>query len=242
MLREYQKWFSPYLQRDMELLIFGHSGTPVLVFPARRGRFYDYEDWGLVDALREKIENGWLQLFCVDSIDADGLYSRRIPPHERVQRHEQYERYIMDEVVPLMNYRNPQPFRIVHGCSFGAYHAVNIALRHPHQFHKVVALSGRYDLSAPVAEFRDLFDGHYDETVYFHTPNHFLPNIHEEDLLAALRRMQLVLTVGEDDPFLESNQALSQALQTKQVNHELHYWQGRAHQATDWQKMVQLYL
>jgi esterase/lipase superfamily enzyme len=242
MLREYLKWFSPYLQRDMELLIFGHSGTPVLVFPARRGRFYDYEDWGLVEAVREKIENGWLQLFCVDSIDADGLYSRRIPPHERVQRHEQYERYIMDEVVPLMNYRNPQSFRMAHGCSFGAYHAVNIALRHPHQFHKVVALSGRYDLSVPVAEFRDLFDGHYDETVYFHTPNHFLPNIHEGDLLAALRRMQLVLTVGEEDPFLGSNQALSQALQTKQVNHELHYWQGRAHQATDWQKMVQLYL
>ncbi|GAB3571204.1 esterase family protein [Spirosoma luteolum] len=242
MLREYQKWFSPHLQRDMELLIFGHGGTPVLVFPARRGRFYDYEDWGLVDAVADKIEQGWLQLFCVDSIDAHGLYSRHIPPQERIQRHGQYERYILAEVIPLMAAKNPAPYRMVHGCSFGAFHAVNIALRHPNRFNKVVALSGRYDLSAPVAEFRGLFDGYYDETIYFHTPNHFLPNLPEGELLAALRRLQLVLTVGTDDPFIGSNKALSKALSAKQVEHELHYWDGRAHRAEDWQKMVKLYL
>ncbi len=44
MYREYHKWFSPHLQREMELLILGHAGARVLVFPTRCGRFYDYEN------------------------------------------------------------------------------------------------------------------------------------------------------------------------------------------------------
>ncbi len=63
MLREYHKWFSPRLQRDMELLIFGHSGTPVLVFPTSMGRFFDYENRHMIDAVRGKYENGQLQGF-----------------------------------------------------------------------------------------------------------------------------------------------------------------------------------
>ena len=65
MNREYHKWFSPHLSREMELLVFGHAGARVLVFPTRTGRFFDYENWGLVESIRHKIENGWLQLFCV---------------------------------------------------------------------------------------------------------------------------------------------------------------------------------
>ncbi len=33
MNREYLRWFSPSLQRDMEMLVFGHAGARVLVFP-----------------------------------------------------------------------------------------------------------------------------------------------------------------------------------------------------------------
>ena len=73
MVREYHKWFSPALGRDMELLVFGHAGAPVLVFPTREGRFFDYENWGLVGAATEHIESGRLRLFCVDSVDAEAF-------------------------------------------------------------------------------------------------------------------------------------------------------------------------
>ncbi len=242
MNREYHKWFSPNLNRDMELLVFGHAGARVLVFPTRKGRFFDYEDFGLVGALSNQLENGLLQLFCVDSIDRESVYNKYIPPQERILRHQQYEQYVLNEVLPLSRLKNPQPFMISHGCSLGAYHAVNIAFRHPQWFGKVVALSGRYDLSAPVAEFRGLFDDYYDEDIYYNNPNHFLPNLDDDCLLNYLRRMQIVMTVGNEDPFLGSNVALSEALWTKQVPHELHVWEGRAHRADDWQKMVQLYL
>ncbi|QHV97330.1 MULTISPECIES: esterase family protein [Spirosoma] len=242
MHREYHKWFSPNLNRDMELLVFGHSGARVLVFPTRRGRFYEYEELGLVNALADRLENGWLQLFCVDSVDRESIYNRYIPPPERIKRHGQYEEYILNEVLPFSRLKNPQPFMISHGCSLGAYHAANIAFRHPQWFGKLVALSGRYDLSAPVAEFRGLFDNYYDEDIYFHNPNHFLPNLGDGIVLDELRRMQIVMTVGAADPFLNSNLALSETLGLKNVSHEFYIWDGRAHQADDWYKMVQIYL
>jgi hypothetical protein len=53
MNREYHRWFSPRLDRDMELLIFGHAGAPYLVFPSSMGTFHEYEDSGMIGALGE---------------------------------------------------------------------------------------------------------------------------------------------------------------------------------------------
>src|SRR5919199_2095291 len=99
MHREYHKWFSPNLDRDMELLIFGHAGARVLVFPTRKGRFYDYEDFGLVEALAPSLEDGLLQLYCVDSVDQESVYNKYILPQDRIRRHGQYEQYILNEVL-----------------------------------------------------------------------------------------------------------------------------------------------
>ena len=74
MKRVYHKWWSENLERDMELLVFGHGGAKVLVFPTRGGRFYEYENLRITDVLQSKIEFGYLQLYCVDSIDAESFY------------------------------------------------------------------------------------------------------------------------------------------------------------------------
>jgi esterase/lipase superfamily enzyme len=226
----------------MELLVFGHGGTPVLVFPTREGRFYDYENWGLVNALRHSIEGGYIRLFCVDGVDSESLYCRHVPPWCRVSRHRQYERYIIEEVVPMMRAEHGSAPLIAHGCSIGAYHAVNLALRHPWLFCKVVGLSGRYDLTCPVGPFEDLFNGHYDQDVYFITPNHFLPNLTDPGILEPIRKMEITLAVGQDDPFQESNRVLSRALADKQVPHQLAIWPGEAHRARYWRQMLPNYL
>ena len=142
MNREYHKWYSHRLDREMELLVFGHAGAKVLVFPTRCGRFYEYEEMGLVGALSHKIEQGQLQLYCVDSVDEESFYCFWSRPGDRVHRHRRYEDYVLHEVLPLMGAKNPHPCVIAHGCSFGAFHAVNLAFRHPQAFHKVAALSG----------------------------------------------------------------------------------------------------
>jgi esterase/lipase superfamily enzyme len=154
MHREYHRWYSGRLGRDMELLIFGHAGAKVLVFPTRDGRFHEYENLRMVDALRHKLDAGQLQLWCIDSIDWESLYCFWCHPADRIRRHGAFEEYILNEVMPLMQQKNPHPCTISHGLSLGAFHAANIAFRHPHLFQKLVAFSGRYDLTLNVEHFR----------------------------------------------------------------------------------------
>ncbi len=242
MNREYHRWHSPRLGRDMELLVFGHAGAKVLVFPTRDGRFYEYENLGLVASLRHKLEAGQLQLYCVDSVDWESFYCSWCHPSGRVRRHVQFEEYVLNEVMPLMASRNDHPCTIAHGCSLGAFHAVNIAFRHPHLFRKVAAFSGRYDLTLNIEHFRDLFDGHYDDQVYHNTPTHYLPHLHCPWRLEHLRRMDVVLTIGDQDPFLGNNQHLGWLLGQKGIPHRLHVWQGRAHRGRYWRQMAPLYV
>ena len=222
----------------MELLIFGRSGTRVIVFPTRVGRFFDYENWGLIEAFRDKIENGWLQLCCIDSIDEESFYCNWCPPRDRIARHKQYEDYIIKEVVAFTHSKNPGSALIAHGCSMGAYHAINIAMRHPRLFCRVVAFSGRYDLTLGVGSFRDLYDGYYDEDVYFHNPSHFVPNINDPELLEMMRKMQVTITIGETDSFLENNLQFRDILHGKGIHSSFHIWSGEAHQARYWREMV----
>src|ERR1700761_8037343 len=93
--REYIKWYSPALQKDMELLVFGHAGTAIIFFPARMGRFYDYENWGVIESLRPKIEKGYIQLYWVESVDCQSFYNYQCHPAKKVHRHPQYEQYII---------------------------------------------------------------------------------------------------------------------------------------------------
>ncbi|SFB21126.1 Esterase/lipase superfamily enzyme [Rhizobium sp. NFR07] len=241
MNREYLRWYSPRLHREMELLIFGHGGAKVLMFPTRDGRFFEYEQLGIVASLSDKIEAGHLQLYCVEGLAGETFYGRQ-DPAARIGRHADFEEYILNEVLPLMAAKNSHDCTIVHGCSLGAFQAASLAFRHPHLFSKLVAFSGRYDLTLKVESFGDLFESYYDERVYFHTPSHFLPGLFCEWQLERLRRMDIVLAIGGEDPFLDNNRHLSGVLATKGIGHQVHVWDGRAHRASAWRKMAPLYI
>lgn len=242
MQREYHKWWSNRLQRTMELLVFGHAGAKVLIFPTRDGRFYEYEDLGIVEILKPKIEQGYLQLYCIDNIYSESFYSHGVHPHERIQRQIAYEAYVLNEVLPFMQGKNTHSCTIAHGLSLGAFQAANIAFRHPHLFKKLAAFSGRYDLTEKIDCFPAIFDGFYNEDVYFHTPNHFLPNLECPGQLSQLRAMDIVLVIGDEDPFLQNNQYLSSILSQKGIQHQLLVWNERAHSASYWRKMVAFYI
>jgi len=242
MKREYHKWYSPNLEKEMEILIFGHSGDKVLFFPPRMGKFYDYENWGVIKSLEEKIINGDLQVFCVDSVDLESFYNSFVHPGYRIYRHIQYEKYVLEEVLPLANQINDNKNIISAGCSLGAYHAVNVAMRHPHLFCKVVGMSGRYDLTKSKGYFKDLLSGFHNDFVYFNMPNQYLKNLEDTKLIDTIKNMEIILTIGKTDPFLESNYKLCNILNEKGVAHQIYEWDGRAHKARYWRKMVQIYL
>jgi len=239
--REYFKWYSNHLQREMELLVFGSSGQPVILFPTRTARFYDYEDWRVVEAFKEKLLAGEIQLFCLDSSDQQSFYNKAIPPAERIIKHGHFEQYILQEVLPFIRSKNNNPHLISAGCSLGGYHAANIAFRYPLLFSKVVSMSGRYDLTLQLSYFNDLFDGYMDDHIYSHTPTKYLPYIFNPHSLELLRKLDITIVIGEDDAFLQNNNLLHQQLLDKQIPHKYYIWKGEAHKAQYWIQMVQLY-
>jgi esterase/lipase superfamily enzyme len=226
----------------MELLIFGYGGRAVLFFPTRMARFYDYENWKIIDTLKDQINNGELQIFCVDSIDAESFYNHYLHPAGRITRHLQYEQYILKEVIPLMHSKNNSHYVEVAGCSMGAYHAINLAMKYPTLFNKIVGMSGRYDLTIQLQDFKDLFDGYHDENIYFNTPLQFIANLHDHHILNSLSNIEIILAIGETDPFILNNQQFSQLLCCKGVHNQLHIWDNYAHRPRYWRQMVQLYL
>ena len=239
---EYHHWYSDRVERDMGLLIIGHAGAKVLVFPTRDGDFREYENLRMHHGLSEKINKGHLQLFCVDSFAKESLYAGWTDPLDRIRRHMQYEDYILNEVMPLMSLKNSHECTISHGLSLGAYHAANIAFRHPHLFRKLCAFSGRYDLTLQVGSFDNLFGGYYNEDIYFHNPSHFLPNLSDPRAIDSLRRMDIVFVIGREDPFREDNHHVSRTLWNKSIANGLHEWEGRAHEGYSWRRMAPLYL
>ncbi|MGA8200629.1 MAG: esterase, partial [Candidatus Sulfotelmatobacter sp.] len=76
MNREYHKRYSQELNRDMEMLVFGHAGTPLLVFPTSMGKFFEYEDRGMIGVLAPQIDRGELQIFCTDAVDTESWYNK----------------------------------------------------------------------------------------------------------------------------------------------------------------------
>jgi esterase/lipase superfamily enzyme len=241
MVRAYHKWNSEALGKSMELLVFGHAGARVLFFPTRKARFFDYENWGVIEALKPKIEAGFLQVYCVDSIDRESLYAKNKTAEKMMARHLQYESYILNEVLPFSQSLNPNMFLISAGCSLGAYHAINIAFKHPHRFGKAVGMSGRYDLTQPMGVFKDLFNGTVSEAIYLNTPNKYIPNLADPNQLSGLRKLEIILAIGTHDAFYEDNKTLGQILSAKNINHKLHIWDGEAHDQVQWRQMVQFY-
>ncbi|HEY1803883.1 MAG TPA: alpha/beta fold hydrolase [Terracidiphilus sp.] len=236
MNREYHKWRSNRLGREMEMLIFGHAGLPILVFPTSGGRFYEFEDRGMIAAVADRIHSGRLQFFCVDSVNDESWYNRQALPRQRIARHLQYEAYLLNEAVPLIRRMNPDPRLVALGLSFGGYHAVNLALRHPEIVSGFISLSGTFDLTG-------FLDGYYDQDCYFHLPTHYLPRLADPRYFDRFRRNRFVLAAGRDDHCLSQNYELDRILNEKGIPHEFDVWDlPNSHDWPAWQRMLQQYL
>ncbi len=235
MHREHVRWFSPSLGRDMDMLVLGHGGARVLVFPTSMGRFHEWEDRRMTDSLGESLERGWLQLFCVDSVDEESWYAKHKHPAERALRHAQYDAYLVNELMPFTRDRNSNPYLITTGASFGAYHAVAFAFRHPHLVGRVIGMSGVYDI-------RELTGGYSDTDVYYANPADFIRNETDHERLEAIRRIDIILAIGRDDPMYPDNEHLSGTLWGKGIPHAFRAWDGWAHDWPYWQQMIQHYI
>ncbi|MFY8003507.1 MAG: esterase family protein [Chitinophagaceae bacterium] len=239
--RAYIKTFSHYLQRDMEMLVFGDRGKPIIFFPTRTARFYDYENWKVIQAVEQQLNAGYYQIYCVDSVDKQSFYNKQISAAERIVQHELYENYILYELIPFIKKQNHHPELMVAGCSLGAYHATNLIFRHPYLFTQLLAMSGRYDLTITLPYFKDLFDGYMNDAIYYHMPSKFIPNLNDEHILQQLREKRLTFIVGSADAFLQNNLEMHHSLSQKYIPHQFYIWDGEAHKPHAWCRMAQLH-
>ncbi len=231
MERQYAREYSHALGRDMELLHFGSRGRPLLVFPTSQGRFYQWEDFGLVGVLAQLIDSGAIQLVCVDSVDGESWYAKDKHPAERVWRHIQYERYLLEEVLPRM-----PAAPVACGASFGALHAVLMATRHPSHIGGFVAMSGAYDTSR-------WLDGYSDDNTYFTNLPSFLPGLTDEAYLGPLRAMHpKVIATGEEDPNVKESAEVAEDFKGRGVDVWLDIWSGWAHDWPFWSDMMRKYM
>ncbi|WP_317172280.1 alpha/beta hydrolase-fold protein [Hymenobacter sp. BRD67] len=133
MHEEYRRFYSQDLGVDMEMLVVGDYGYPVIIFPTSNGRYFEARDFHLTDSVRWFVENRLLKLICIDSGDKWSWYAKHLHPGTRVHNHGLYDRMISDELVPRFQQECQVDKVGVAGCSLGGYQALNFAFRHPDQ-------------------------------------------------------------------------------------------------------------
>ncbi|HKY31640.1 MAG TPA: alpha/beta hydrolase-fold protein [Candidatus Polarisedimenticolia bacterium] len=218
MNREHREWDSPSLGRPMELIWYGHWGRPVLAFPTSLGRAWQNEERGLIGGLADKIEGGEIQVCCVDSVDGESWYNGGAHPAWKVQRHDHYDRYLADEVIPFIRDKARREDVVAYGASFGAYHAVNFAFRHPDRISRTIAFSGVFDIHR-------FLGGHWDDACYFHCPTAYVAN-YDQEWTARIGRMGIVLATGEHDHLVRETREFSALLSSKGIPHHAEVWPG----------------
>lgn len=231
MQEEYKKWHSPNLGRDIETLIFGHSGKPLILFPTSMGRYHQNKDFGLIDSVANFINEGKIKVYCPDSVDEGSWYNKGIHPADRVKTHIGYDKFILDELLPLAKHETGHQKVIMAGCSFGGFHASNFTFRHPWTVSHLFSLSGAFDI-------RGQLDGYYDDNVYFNNPVDFLP----EDRNPELWQLKIVLGTSDRDICRADNERLSGILYQKNINHWLDIRQNADHDWPIWRDMFAEYI
>jgi len=185
----YQRLPSRHLGRPVHLWTYGWSGAPVLVFPSAAGMAHEWQHSGAVDALQPWIDAGKLRLYCPET-NVSVAWTGEGHPRWRLEQHAAYERFIVDELVPRIRQDVGDPAARVAttGCSFGAFYAVNTALKFPQHFHGALGLSGRYRSST-------FMDGHQGHLAYMNQPLAHVAGLSGGDLHAA-RSVRFTLVAG----------------------------------------------
>ncbi|TAN41230.1 MAG: transposase [Nitrospirae bacterium] len=220
---EYHKWWSRSLGQEMELKVYGHAGRPFIVFPTSSGRFYDFEDNGMVNAAERFIREGKIKLFCVDSIDPQSWDNTQKQPEEKARRHNDYDGYIISEVVPFIKTHCAGDVGIMcTGVSMGASHSALFFFKHPDIFNGAIALSGVYN-------FRFFLNGYDGDSldVYYNSPLDFLPDLKDEWYLEKYRKSSIIICVGQgawEGPMIADTAKIKEILKAKNIPCTIDFW------------------
>jgi esterase/lipase superfamily enzyme len=227
----YHRWYSPNMGIDVEMLVFGDRGYPVILFPTSQGRYFQNKDEGLIDAVRWFLDEGLVKIYCPESFDWLTWYNKGVHPADRAKNYAWYDKMILDELVPWAMHETGVGKVATAGCSFGGYHAANFAFKHPEKVGHMFSMSGAFDIKSFV-------DGYYDDNVFYNNPMDFLPGSNQPDLW----NMNIILGTTNQDICKEANFQLSHILDQKNIKHWLDVRGWADHDWPIWREMFPHYL
>lgn len=238
MIREIHQWFSPALQKEMPIAVYGHYGFALLMIPTAAADYLEYERFELIHQLAPMIDAGKIKVFSINSINTESWMNKGMEGAHKAIRQNQFNEYIFNEAVPFIrNFTSNETPIITTGASFGALHAMNVFLKRPDLFNGVIAMSGVYDLM-------EYTDGYYDDQVYFNSPIHYIPNLTDHETLEKIRTGKMIIASGSgshEDP--EANRRFSGVLHSKSIPHDLEIWADDIHHDwPTWRKMLPYFI
>lgn len=239
MRRDTTSWYSNNLNMEMPLVAYGHAGYPLLMFPTAAADYLEHERFHLIDAIKPFIEGGKIRAYSIDSVNKYSLLNRESHPSWKVEMLSRYDKYITDEVIPLIhNECGPDARPLTTGASLGAYLAANTYFKHSDLFRGTIAMSGSYDIY-------NYLESYYDDNVYFNNPMMYLKNLNDDYHLPRLRQADSIVIVSGQGSYEAPDRSrdLSGVLHSKGIPHLLELW-GRdvAHDWPWWRKMLPYYL
>ena len=239
MTRELTSWFSPALQTEMPVAVFGHYGKALLLVPTAAADYLEYERFQLIDALAPFIDAGKIKVFSVNSINSESWMNNEMLGEHKAIRHNQFNEYIYNEVIPFIkNNASWNTPIIIAGASFGALHSMNLFLKRPDLLNGVIAMSGVYNLM-------EYTKGYYDEQVYYNSPAHYVPNLTDHNILEQIRSSNNIHILTGSGPYEAPDAArdFANLLYNKGINYELSVWgEEWKHDWPTWRAMLPLFV
>src|SRR5215211_2073004 len=102
MERYITSWYSQRLEKEMPVAVYGHYGFSLLLIPTAAADYLEYERFQLIDALSPFINEGKLKVFSINSINNESWMNHDMNPRDKSIRHQQFNSYVFEEVVPFI--------------------------------------------------------------------------------------------------------------------------------------------
>jgi esterase/lipase superfamily enzyme len=84
MVREVHQWFSPALQKEMPLAVYGHYGFALLMIPTAAADYLEYERFEMIDQLTPLIDAGKIKVFSINSINTESWMNKQMETNSMI--------------------------------------------------------------------------------------------------------------------------------------------------------------
>jgi esterase/lipase superfamily enzyme len=233
------RWYSDRLRHEVNVVRWGETGTPVLLFPTAGGDAEEIERFLVIDCLADLLAKGRIKIFSCDSVAGRAWVEGDGTDRHRSWVQNQFHQFVLHELVPGIrnDCRSPEIEIVAAGASIGAFNALAVLCRFPHVFRSALCLSGTYNLT------RFLKNGDMPEDFYFSSPFHFLPGLDGSQLDAIRRRFVLFASGQGRAEDIGESWRMAEVLGTKGIPNRVVPWGDEwPHDWPTWRRMLPLYL